>query len=221
MSMRRVYAELSRLSGRRIGLLGGSFNPAHDGHLHISEAALAQLRLDEVWWLVSPQNPLKASEGMADLPTRLTEARRIAQRPDIHVTDIEARLGTQYTVDTLRMLKRYCPGTRFVWLMGADNLEQMPKWRAWTAIFDAAPVAVFARSTYSLRALAGKVAHRFGRSRVQERGFSQLARRETPAWAFLHIKLHPASATDIRKTRKKRRTKKNSNHIQRLKRTTT
>jgi nicotinate (nicotinamide) nucleotide adenylyltransferase len=157
MSMRGVYAELSRLSGRRIGLLGGSFNPAHDGHLHISEAALAQLQLDEVWWLVSPQNPLKASKGMASLPARLAEAKTVARRPDIHVTDIEARLGTQYTIDTLSSLQRYCPRTRFVWLMGADNLEQMPKWRAWTAIFEAAPVAVFARSTYSLRALMGKV----------------------------------------------------------------
>ena len=205
MSMRGVYAELSRLSGRRIGLLGGSFNPAHDGHLHISEAALGQLQLDEVWWLVSPQNPLKASKGMASLPARLAEAKTVARRPDIHVTDIEARLGTQYTIDTLSALQRYCPRTRFVWLMGADNLEQMPKWRAWTAIFEAAPVAVFARSTYSLRALTGKVAHRYGRCRVQERGFSQLARRKTPAWAFLHIKLHSASATEIRKTRQKQR----------------
>jgi nicotinate-nucleotide adenylyltransferase len=203
MSRRHVHAEVSRLSGRRVGLLGGSFNPAHEGHLHISEAAIAQLRLDEVWWLVSPQNPLKATEGMADLPTRLSEARAVARRPDIHVTDIEARLDTRYTVDTMRALRRHCPGTRFVWLMGADNLEQMPKWRNWTAIFEAAPVAVFARSTYSLRALAGKVAHRFGRYRVRERGFSQLARRKTPAWAFLHIKLHPATATEIRKSRMK------------------
>ncbi|MBT5108336.1 MAG: nicotinate-nucleotide adenylyltransferase [Rhodospirillaceae bacterium] len=203
MSRRHVHAEVSRLSGRRIGLLGGSFNPAHEGHLHISEAAIAQLRLDEVWWLVSPQNPLKPTEGMADLPTRLSGARAIARRPDIHVTDIEARLDTRYTADTVRALRRHCPGARFVWLMGADNLEQMPKWRNWTTIFEAAPVAVFARSTYSLRALAGKVAHRFGRYRVRERGFSQLAQRNAPAWAFLHIKLHPATATEIRKTRLK------------------
>jgi nicotinate-nucleotide adenylyltransferase len=150
--MRRVYSELSRLSGRRIGLLGGSFNPAHDGHLHISETALTRLRLDEVWWMVSPQNPLKSSTGMASLETRLRDARSTAQRRNIHVTDIEFRLGTQYTVDTIRALRLRCPTTRFVWLMGADNLEQMPKWRAWTKVFEMVPVAVFARRPYSLQA---------------------------------------------------------------------
>jgi nicotinate-nucleotide adenylyltransferase len=199
--MRRVYSELSRLSGRRIGLLGGSFNPAHDGHLHISETALTRLRLDEVWWMVSPQNPLKSTTDMASLETRLKDAQLVAKRRKIHVTDIESRLGTQYTVDTIRALRQRCPTTRFVWLMGADNLEQMPKWRAWTRVFEMVPVAVFARRTYSFRALAGNVAHRYRRSRMRERGFAQLATRNAPVWAFMHIKLHAASATEIRNNR--------------------
>ncbi len=129
---------------RRVGLLGGSFNPAHDGHLHVSREALKRLRLDEIWWLVSPQNPLKPVAGMASLADRLVGARNVAgMGAHIRVTDLEARLGTRYTADTLAALRRRFPRTRFVWLMGADNLRQISRWDRWERIFALAPIAVF------------------------------------------------------------------------------
>jgi nicotinate-nucleotide adenylyltransferase len=194
---RDIYA-LARGSGRRIGLLGGSFNPAHDGHRHISMLALRQLRLHEVWWLVSPQNPLKPASGMADLSERLAFAKTVARHPQIVVSDIEAHLNTRHTLDTLRRLKRRCGRTRFVWLMGADNLTQISQWRDWTSIFDTVPIAVFARPGYSMLALAGKAAHRYARIRMPARVASGLATRRPPAWVFLHSQLHHASASEIR-----------------------
>ena len=188
-------------AGLRIGLLGGSFNPAHAGHRHISLYALKALGLDQVWWLVSPQNPLKSSSGMASLPERMEEARRVARHPAIQVTDIERELGTRYTVDTLAELKRRFPRTRFVWLMGADNLRQIPRWRHWTRIFRLVPVAVLARPTYSMGALGGIAAQRYARRRVNEHRAKGLAGHETPAWMFLRNPLHPASATAIRRAR--------------------
>lgn len=190
-----------RYKGLTVGLLGGSFNPAHAGHRHVSLYALKRLGLDRVWWLVSPQNPLKSPAGMAALADRLAEARRVAAHPRIEVTALETSLGTRYTADTLRRMTRLFPGTRFVWLMGADNLRQIPRWRAWTAIFRMVPVAVFARPTYSLSALNGLAARRFARRRVTVHGVKRLARRKTPVWAFLRNPLHPASATAIRRAR--------------------
>jgi nicotinate-nucleotide adenylyltransferase len=185
--------------GRRIGLLGGSFNPAHDGHLHISRLAIRRLGLDQVWWMVSPQNPLKAAAGMAPLADRLNRARTVAAADRrIRVGDIETRLGTRYTIDTLRALNRHCPRRRFVWLMGADNLEQFPRWRDWAAIFETVPVAVFDRDTYSFAALAGKAAKRFARARVAPRNARRLVMAPPPAWVYFHTPRHPASATEIR-----------------------
>ena len=137
--------------------MGGSFNPAHGGHLHLSLLALEQLDLDEVWWLVSPQNPLKPVAGMAPFSVRLDQARRLADgHRRIVVSDLENRLGrSTYTADTLRTLRRRFPLLRFVWLMGADNLVQLRHWQRWREIFRAVPIAVFARPSYSLRALAG------------------------------------------------------------------
>ena len=194
---RDIYA-LARGSGRRIGLLGGSFNPAHDGHRHISLLALRHLRLHEVWWLVSPKNPLKPAAGMADLAERLACAKTVARHPRIVVSDIEAHLNTRHTLDTLRRLQRRCGRTRFVWLMGADNLTQISQWRNWTSIFDTVPIAVFARPGYSMLALAGKAAHRYARIRIPARVASGLAASTPPAWVFLHSRLHHASATQIR-----------------------
>ena len=187
----------------RIGLLGGSFNPAHAGHLHISKLALQRLGLDYVWWLVSPQNPLKPVDGMAPLPDRLRGAAAVAGRhPRRRVSAIEARLGTRYTVDTLAALRRHFPATRFVWLMGADNLAQMPRWRQWSRIFHLVAIAVFDRGSYSMRALAGKAARRFRRFRVSPDGARSLASRSLPAWAFLPTPLDATSATAIRAARK-------------------
>lgn len=186
---------------RRIGLLGGSFNPAHEGHRHISLWALRVLGLDEVWWMVSPQNPLKSTRDMAPLEERMARAMHVANDPRILVTDIERQLGTRYTIDTLRAIKRRFPDKRFVWLIGADNMVQMPRWRNWRAIFHIVPIAVFPRPTYTGMALSGKAARRFEQARVRRRRDSHLADRTPPAWFVLQIPTHPASATAIRGAR--------------------
>ncbi|WP_083900921.1 nicotinate-nucleotide adenylyltransferase [Azospirillum sp. B4] len=186
-------------AGRRIGILGGSFNPAHAGHRHVSQWMLRRLNLDQVWWLVSPQNPLKQARGMATLDARLDAARAMAQDPRILVTDLETQLGTRYTVDTLAALRRRYPRTRFVWIMGADNLLQIPRWRGWAQIMGRVPVAVFPRRPYSLKALVGKAARRYLRNRVPPRDAGGLPARPAPAWTFLDGPLHPASATEIRR----------------------
>ena len=144
--------------GLRVGILGGSFNPAHDGHRHISLLALKHLGLDEVWWMVSTQNPLKPTDGMAPFAERMAGAEALARHPDIRVTDVEQRLGTRYTCETLRALKSCFPRMHFVWLMGADNLAQISEWQRWNEIFNLVPIAVFDRAPYSFNALAGKAA---------------------------------------------------------------
>lgn len=186
----------------RIGLLGGSFNPAHDGHRHIAELALARFGLDQVWLLVSPQNPLKPVAGMAPLAERLASAQAtVGGHPRIRAAALEQALGTRYTADTLAALKRRFPNVRFVWVMGADNLVQIARWARWEWIFRAVPVAILARSPYSQRALAAKAARRLARFRVADRAAPGLAERQPPAWIFLHTRLHPASATAIRARR--------------------
>ncbi|HTV44077.1 MAG TPA: nicotinate-nucleotide adenylyltransferase [Stellaceae bacterium] len=189
---------------RRIGLLGGSFNPAHQGHLQLSLNALARLGLDEVWWLVSPQNPLKPAAGMARFADRLAAARRATRgHPRIRVSDLENRLGGgHYTIDTVLALRRRFPRLRFVWLMGADNLVQLRYWQRWPEIFAAVPIAVFDRPCYSLKALAGLAAARFARYRLPEAGGRRLAETAPPAWVFLHTPLDPSSATRIRSARR-------------------
>lgn len=185
-------------SGKRVGILGGSFNPAHEGHRHISLLALRRLRLDEVWWMVSPQNPLKIIAEMAPLQKRMQRARAVADHPRIHVTDVELHLGTRYTADTVETLKSRFPDMRFVWLMGADNLCQIPRWRNWRKIFEAVPIAVFTRPSYSLRALSGRAARRFAAYRVLESRASALPEARPPAWVFLHGPAHGQSATRVR-----------------------
>ena len=183
---------------RRIGLLGGSFNPAHDGHRYISTVALQRLALDEVWWLVSPQNPLKPEKGMASFSRRLSRARDVAAHPGIRVSGIEAELGTRYTADTLAALTQRFPAARFVWLMGADNMVQIPAWRDWSKIFHTVPIAVFARDSYDSRALSSLAAHRFRSSRVPASAAKVLAGAAPPAWVYLRIRPHPAAATHLR-----------------------
>ncbi len=185
----------------RVGLLGGSFNPVHGGHLHISRLALERLGLDQVWWLVSPQNPLKPAAGMAPLNERLARARAVVVDRRIVVTAIERDLGTRYAVDTLNLLKRRYPGTRFVWVMGADNMVQVPRWKRWRTVFRTVPIAVFARPTYSSRALSGRAAQRFAGARVRAARAGGLADMKPPAWVFLHTRLHGASATRVRARR--------------------
>jgi nicotinate-nucleotide adenylyltransferase len=180
----------------KIGLLGGSFNPAHEGHLHISLLALSELGLDQVWWLVSPQNPLKPKAGMSSLADRMTWARAKAGHPRIRVSDLEERLNTRFTVDTLAQLRRRYRDVAFVWLMGADNLQQLPQWRRWDDIMAAMPLAVFDRPGATYAALSGRAAQRYVRYRVRDA--RALADATAPAWSFLFKRRHPASASAIR-----------------------
>jgi nicotinate-nucleotide adenylyltransferase len=187
---------------RRIGLLGGSFNPAHEGHLEIALIALKRLSLDEIWFLVSPGNPLKPSAGMDGLAARAGSVSRVVgPHPRLRVVTIEAALGTRYTADTLAALGRRFRRTRFVWLMGADNLIQIPAWARWTAIFRSVPVAVFARPGYSVKALAGKAARRFAAARRREAASRGLPAARAPSWVFFHSRRNPASASAIREAR--------------------
>ncbi|HJO71596.1 MAG: nicotinate-nucleotide adenylyltransferase [Rhodospirillales bacterium] len=186
---------------RRVGLLGGSFNPAHEGHLEISRQALEQLRLDEVWWLVSPQNPLKTAADMAPFEGRVEAARALVGDGRIRVTGIECELGTRYTRDTVCALKGRFPAVRFVWIMGADNLAEVCRWKGWPGIFRTVAIAVFARPSYSFRALSGRAARRFRAARQGVARASRLADMRPPAWVFLNRPRNPASATRIRARR--------------------
>ncbi len=184
---------------RTVGLLGGSFNPAHDGHRHISVEALRRLGLDEVWWLVSPQNPLKDVAGMAPLAVRVGFAATVAHHRRIHVTDLELRLGTRFAVDTVAALQRRYPAVRFIWLMGADNLIQFHRWSRWRRLAARVPIAVFARPGYMAAALTAPAMAWFGRRRHA----SAFARRwrewRLPAIVVLDIRTSPLSATAIRR----------------------
>lgn len=181
---------------RATGLLGGSFNPAHRAHRRISLAALEALSLDEVWWLVSPGNPLKPAAGMAPLPARVASARVAARRAPIRVTAIERELGTRYTIDTLRALQRRYPRRRFVWIMGADNLAQFHRWKDWRGIARTMPIVVFARPGYAAKAFAGPAMAWLRRYRVP---VARLAGAKPPALAWVAFDSDPISATAIRR----------------------
>jgi nicotinate-nucleotide adenylyltransferase len=187
-------------AGLRIGILGGSFNPAHRGHRQISLIALESLGLDQVWWMVSPQNPLKSADGMAAFDARMASANAVARHPRILVTDLERRLGTRFTADTLKMLRRYYPKTHFVWLMGADNLGQIHRWQRWRDIFRTVPVAVFDRPPYRLATLAAPAPSAYRPRRVPQARSRTLATRRPPAWVFFASRLEPLSSTEIRRS---------------------
>ena len=180
------------------GLLGGSFNPAHGGHRAISLAAMQALGLNEVWWLVSPGNPLKPREGMAPLAARVRSARRQARRAPIRVTAIERELGTRYTIDTLRALKRRYPNRRFVWLMGADNLAQMHLWKDWRNIAREMPIAVIARPGYNAKALASPATAWLRRYRLPAASLKNRKEWSAPALIELRFDPDPRSATSLR-----------------------
>ena len=184
--------------GPLTGLLGGSFNPAHRGHRRISRFALQRLGLDEVWWLVSPGNPLKPVEGMAPLAARVAAARQQARRAPIRVTAIERELGTRFTIDTLRALLRRYPERRFVWLMGSDNLAQFHRWKDWRRIAEAMPIAVIARPGYDAAAMASPAMAWLGRYRRLPEALKDPARRSLPALYLLRFDPDPRSATAIR-----------------------
>lgn len=195
--------KLPRPRGKKIGLLGGSFNPAHAGHVYISRMALKHLKLDEIWWLVSPQNPLKDARGMAPLAQRLASAERVA-RPSARITPttLETTLGTRYTVDTLKALENAYPNIHFVWLMGADNLSQIHRWKNWKSIFRQVSIAVFDRAPHGARSSESRAAKYFATAQVPEHYSGKLVFMKPPAWIFLHVPRHPASATALRQAQK-------------------
>lgn len=184
-------------AGRVVGLLGGSFDPAHEGHAHITREALKRFGLDEVWWLVSPGNPLK-QHGPADMERRLQHARQIMQHPRVNITDIEAQLGTRYTAQTLRQLKRLYPRVRFVWLMGADNLVQFSQWQDWRWIMRSIPVGVLARPGQRISARSSKTARVFDAARLGRSGSRMLGHAAPPRWCFLNVPMVNHSSTEIR-----------------------
>lgn len=184
--------------GLRIGLQGGSFNPAHAAHRQLSLLALKRLQLDRVWWLVSPGNPLKDTRELPSLAARIETARKVAAHPAIEVTGIEAALNTRYTVDTIAALRRRFPHVRFVWLMGADNLSQFHRWRDWKGIAAQIPIAVIDRPSDSFRALAAPAAQALSKYRHNESLAPRLADFAAPAWMYLHGMKSPLSSTELR-----------------------
>ncbi|WP_298919429.1 nicotinate-nucleotide adenylyltransferase [uncultured Roseobacter sp.] len=183
--------------GEVIGLLGGSFDPAHAGHVHVTREALKRFGLSRVWWLVSPGNPIKA-RGPAPLEKRMARARVMMQHPKVEVTDIEAHLGTRYTAKSLEALRHIYPGVRFVWLMGADNLAQLHLWQDWRQIMQTVPIGVLARPGDRISARMSPAARIFGPARISWRASALLGRAEAPAWCFVNVPMVSQSSTAIR-----------------------
>ena len=185
-------------NGMRIGLLGGSFNPPHVAHRAISLFAIKRLKLDRVWWLVTPGNPLKDQDGLHDLNERTAAARKMASDPRIDVSCLESVIGTRYTVDTISYLRRRASGLRFVWIMGADNLAQFHRWQNWRRIASEVPMAVIDRPPQSFRALAAPAAQALARYRLPENQAGRLADQRPPAWVFLTGMKLNLSSTGLR-----------------------
>ncbi|WP_280140946.1 nicotinate-nucleotide adenylyltransferase [Methylobacterium phyllostachyos] len=184
--------------GMRIGLYGGSFNPAHLGHRHVTLMAMRRLGLDRVWWLVSPGNPLKSRKALPTVAERCAQARRIARHPRIAVTGIEAALGVRFTVQTLRFLTRRCPGVHFVWIMGADSLGTFHRWKGSSEIARLVPIAIIDRPGSTMTPLSARAARRMAQARIPEEAAATLALRRPPAWTFLHGPRSSLSSTEIR-----------------------
>jgi nicotinate-nucleotide adenylyltransferase len=185
----------------RIGLFGGTFDPPHQAHLAASLIALKRLELDRIWWLVTPGNPLKNTRHLAPLGERIAAARALARHPRIDVTGLEAVINTRYTYDTLRYLIRRCPGVRFVWIMGADNLRSFYRWQRWREIAELMPIAVVDRMGSSLYATGGRAAQALAAARRPERQARALPGMRPPAWVYLHGLKSPLSSTALRAAR--------------------
>lgn len=190
--------------GMRVGLYGGSFNPAHEGHAHVAETARRRLGLDRVIWLVSPQNPLKSGHETASLAERMAGARRFARGRSMIVSDAETRIGSQYTIDIVRDLKARFPGVHFVWIMGADSLASFHRWRGWTQIMAEVPVAVVSRPWISLKSRSSPAARRFAHARVPLEAAKLLAEAKPPRWVFLTGPLNFQSSTALRERMRRR-----------------
>ncbi len=187
------------LPGQRVGIMGGSFNPPHEGHLRVAETALRRLRLDRVWWVVTPGNPLKSNGGLPPLASRIAAVERLISDPRMQATGFEAGLGSVYTVDTVSFLIRRHPGVAFVWLMGGDALAGFHRWRQWRQIAAEMPMAVVDRPGFRLKAMASPAAHALSRRFLPEARAASLPRRRSPPmWTFLTTRLSPLSSTEIR-----------------------
>lgn len=184
-------------AGQVVGLLGGSFDPAHEGHAHITRTAMKRFGLDRVWWLVSPSNPLK-SRGPAPIGKRVARARAVMQHPRVDVTDIESRLGTRFTAQTIAALQKRYSGVKFVWLMGADNLAQFHKWQDWRWIMETVPIGVLARPNDRISARLSKAAHVYRSSMLSGRASNALADQSAPRWCFVNLPMSHQSSTAIR-----------------------
>lgn len=194
--LNRIGLPVAR-GGMAIGLLGGSFDPAHTGHAHITGEALKRFGLDRVWWLVTPGNPLKR-EGPAPLARRIERAREVMRHPLVEITGIEARLGTRYTAETLSALFMLYPGVRFVWLMGADNFASLHLWDRWEWIMENIPVGVLARPGQRISARMSVAAGRYERARIRGREAPRLVLADPPAWCFVNVPMDATSSTAIR-----------------------
>lgn len=183
--------------GQVIGLLGGSFDPAHEGHVHITREALKRFGLDQVWWLVTPGNPLKA-HGPAPLEQRLDHARDVMQHPRVKVTQIEVHTGTRYTAETLKALIALYPGVHFVWLMGADNLADFHRWERWDWIMSHVPIGILARPGDRGAARVSKAARRFRAAQITGRQAAKLRVSEAPAWSLVNVPMVDVSSSQIR-----------------------
>ncbi|MGR3480688.1 nicotinate-nucleotide adenylyltransferase [Salipiger marinus] len=187
-------------AGQRVGLLGGSFDPPHAGHVHITREALKRFQLDRVIWLVSPGNPLKP-QGPAPMAERIAAARRLMSDPRVIVSGIEALAGTRHTARTLALLRHGFPGVRFVWLMGADNLAQLHRWEDWHSIMTGVPVGVLARPGSRMAARDSVAASVYRGARLPERAAPRLARTDAPAWCFVNMPMIALSSTQLRAAR--------------------
>jgi len=185
-------------AGQRIGLLGGSFNPPHEGHLLISHLAIQRLRLDRLWWLVTPGNPLKENSGLPELAERVAAARALVRDPRIAVTGLEAEIDARFTYDTIAWLVQRAPGVRFVWIMGADNLAQFHQWRHWRDIASLVPIAVVDRPGSTLRSITSRAGAALSRYRLSEHEAARLALLRPPAFLFMHGPRSPISSTALR-----------------------
>jgi len=188
--------------GMRIGLFGGTFDPPHSAHRDASLLAMKRLKLDRIWWLVTPGNPLKDTRGLQPLEKRIAAARALTHHPRIDVTGLEAVINTRYTYDTLEFLKHRCRGVKFVWVMGADNLRSFSRWQNWRGIANLMPMAVVDRMGSSLYAIGSRAPEALRRYRVPEQEAVALADRKPPAWVYLHGLKSPLSSTALRALRK-------------------